>query len=232
MKILLRQIQCQRRTAGIKVISIGQDQSPNSDQEQYVFCTSPVQGCLSPVRLNGEIPNFTRSPITGSPCPGKIILQRCSPLKEDGHDPPTDKHLLTKDLISPQNEDHLMKEMVEGKDCTEVNKISDGLEGDKISEEDSSIFSCQSNEATTEDDGIHKEPEGERNDDADRREADKPKDEEITKQSLFNITNEILQTERAYVARLHLLDQVSGFLNKNPGHLHTYLLLIQCTQRM
>lgn len=216
MKISLRQTRCQ---------------SPNTDQGQYVFCTRLVQGSLSPVTLNGEIPNFTRSFSTGSPCPGERSLQSCSPLKEGGHDPATDKHPLTKDLISPQNEGHLMKEMVEGKDCTEVNRIGDGLEGDKISVEDSAVFSSQNNEATTEDDGVHKEPEGEQNDEADRREtgADKPKDEEITKQKLYNIANEILKTERAYVARLHLLDQVSGFLNENPGHLHTlHLLLIRC----
>lgn len=229
VEILLRQTQCQSRTTGIKVSQViftEQDQSPNSDQGQYVFCTSAVQGSLSPIRLNGEIPNFTRSPITGSSCPGKRGFQSCSPLKEGRQDPATDKHLLTKDVISPQNEGHVIKEMVEGKDCTEVNRINDGLEGDKISVEDSSIFPCQSNEATTEDDGIHKEPEGEQNDEADRKErgADKPKDEEITKQRLYNIANEILQTERAYVARLHLLDQVSGFLNKTPVHLHTYLL--------
>lgn len=123
-----------------------------------------------------------------------------------------------------------MKEMVEEKDFTEVITISDGLEGDKISKEDGSIFSCQGNEAATEDDGIHKEPECEQNDKVDRRElgADKPKDEDITKQALYNTANEILKTERAYVARLHLLDQVSGFLNENPGHFHMYLLLIQC----
>ncbi|KAF7206930.1 FYVE, RhoGEF and PH domain-containing protein 4 isoform X1 [Nothobranchius furzeri] len=35
-----------------------------------------------------------------------------------------------------------------------------------------------------------------------------PKDEEVTERKLYNIANELLQTERAYVARLHLLDQV------------------------
>lgn len=36
-----------------------------------------------------------------------------------------------------------------------------------------------------------------------------PKEEDDTKQRLYKIANELLQTEKAYVARLHLLDQVS-----------------------
>ncbi|XP_037315790.2 FYVE, RhoGEF and PH domain-containing protein 4-like [Pungitius pungitius] len=40
------------------------------------------------------------------------------------------------------------------------------------------------------------------------RRENHPKDEEDKKQKLYNIANELLQTERAYVARLHLLDQV------------------------
>uniref|UniRef100_A0A3Q3E3B1 FYVE, RhoGEF and PH domain-containing protein 4-like n=1 Tax=Labrus bergylta TaxID=56723 RepID=A0A3Q3E3B1_9LABR len=40
------------------------------------------------------------------------------------------------------------------------------------------------------------------------REGAEPKDEENTEQKLYKIAKELLQTERAYVARLHLLDQV------------------------
>lgn len=43
----------------------------------------------------------------------------------------------------------------------------------------------------------------------DERGGDKARDEENTEQKLYKIANELLQTERAYVARLHLLDQVS-----------------------
>uniref|UniRef100_H3CN84 FYVE, RhoGEF and PH domain containing 4b n=1 Tax=Tetraodon nigroviridis TaxID=99883 RepID=H3CN84_TETNG len=39
-------------------------------------------------------------------------------------------------------------------------------------------------------------------------EGEEPKVEETTEQRLLNIAKELLQTERAYVARLHLLDQV------------------------
>lgn len=41
-------------------------------------------------------------------------------------------------------------------------------------------------------------------------EREEPKAEETTEQTLHNIAKELLQTERAYVARLHLLDQVSA----------------------
>ncbi|CAF96310.1 unnamed protein product, partial [Tetraodon nigroviridis] len=41
-------------------------------------------------------------------------------------------------------------------------------------------------------------------------EGEEPKVEETTEQRLLNIAKELLQTERAYVARLHLLDQVSA----------------------
>lgn len=43
-------------------------------------------------------------------------------------------------------------------------------------------------------------------------EGEEPKDEETTEQILHKIANELLQTERAYVARLHLLDQVSDVI--------------------
>lgn len=103
-----------------------------------------------------------------------------------------------------------MKDMVEGKDCTVVNVRgrNDRLEGDK--------FSCQWIEPTTEDGRIHKEPGGEQNDEGERKErgGDEPKEEVNTEQKLYHIANELLQTERAYVARLHLLDQVSAV-----GHL-------------
>ncbi|TKS91006.1 FYVE, RhoGEF and PH domain-containing protein 4 [Collichthys lucidus] len=42
----------------------------------------------------------------------------------------------------------------------------------------------------------------------DKDSESEPNDEESTEQKLYKIANELLQTERAYVARLHLLDQV------------------------
>lgn len=39
-------------------------------------------------------------------------------------------------------------------------------------------------------------------------EREEPREEETTEQRLHQVASELLQTERAYVARLHLLDQV------------------------
>lgn len=68
-------------------------------------------------------------------------------------------------------------------------------------------FSCQCTEASAEDGKMDEEPVGEQNEEGMRKERaeSNPKEE----RKLYNIANELLQTERAYVARLHLLDQVS-----------------------
>lgn len=50
-----------------------------------------------------------------------------------------------------------------------------------------------------------------------RGEREEPKVEETTEQRLHKIASELLQTERAYVARLHLLDQVGDLLFKSLG---------------
>lgn len=39
--------------------------------------------------------------------------------------------------------------------------------------------------------------------------GEEPKDQESNEQKLYKVASELLQTERAYVARLRLLDQVS-----------------------
>lgn len=53
-------------------------------------------------------------------------------------------------------------------------------------------------------------------------EREEPTAEETTEQTLHNIAKELLQTERAYVARLHLLDQVSAvaLTRARPPRLH------------
>ncbi|KAL7371028.1 hypothetical protein ABVT39_016651 [Epinephelus coioides] len=98
-----------------------------------------------------------------------------------------------------------------GKDCTAVNgEVTHGkMEEGKITRGYGSRSSCHWNEATKEGGRIHKESKGEQSDE-ERKEVEggQPKDEENTEQKLYNIANELLQTERAYVARLHLLDQV------------------------
>lgn len=76
--------------------------------------------------------------------------------------------------------------------------------------------SCSLNQSTSEtkitsddtkigDSGVDDVPNDGREQTAGREE---PKDGETTEQRLHKIAKELLQTERAYVARLHLLDQV------------------------
>ncbi|GLD45829.1 FYVE, RhoGEF and PH domain-containing protein 4-like protein [Lates japonicus] len=88
--------------------------------------------------------------------------------------------------------------------------INDKVERGKILTKYGSKFSCQWNEATPEDGRIHQEFIGKHNEEDMKKEGggSEPKDEENTEQKLYKIANELLQTERAYVARLHLLDQV------------------------
>lgn len=71
--------------------------------------------------------------------------------------------------------------------------------------------SCHWNRATAEDQKIDKESGGEQCEEENMKESggSEPKDRENTEQKLYNIANELLQTEKAYVARLHLLDRVS-----------------------
>ncbi|TDG96821.1 hypothetical protein EPR50_G00232890 [Perca flavescens] len=105
-----------------------------------------------------------------------------------------------------------MKGIVQGRDCTVVNGSgkNDKIQESKIPVVYGSKSSCQWNEATIEDGRIHKESKGEQKDEEMRKERGEgePKDEENMEQKLYKIANELLQTERAYVARLHLLDQV------------------------
>ncbi|XP_058480031.1 FYVE, RhoGEF and PH domain-containing protein 4-like isoform X1 [Solea solea] len=68
-------------------------------------------------------------------------------------------------------------------------------------------FSCQCNRAAMDDERIHKDPIGEQNEEDKKREME-PNSEENTEQKLYKIARELLHTERAYVARLYLLDQV------------------------
>ena len=106
-----------------------------------------------------------------------------------------------------------MSGTVQGKDLTAVNGtgIRDKMEDGKTSRVYGSKSFCQWDKATAEHSRIHKESEGGQNGEERRTEGGggEPKQEENTEQKLFNIANELLQTERAYVARLHLLDQVS-----------------------
>lgn len=78
-----------------------------------------------------------------------------------------------------------------------------------------SKFSCQWTKATPEDGINHRDSHSEQTEEVEKRKEtgeDEPHEEENTEENLFKIANELLQTERAYVARLHLLDQVSAVI--------------------
>ncbi|XP_028256362.1 FYVE, RhoGEF and PH domain-containing protein 4-like isoform X2 [Parambassis ranga] len=311
-----------------------QDQSPNKSYGVSISCVIPAQNCLgspSPIRGGGShflnaahisparhpqgLPNFTSSPVLGSPSPGKRGIQNCSPLREWGHSPAklsprnhsplmgklrtpspvqgkmgsynpaknskswlglhripsgkmekqeikAGKSLSVPDLIvymdessistekversplkplqSPnctapaiiikvpanhklshsENEGHTsssakehspgqMDGMVKGKEWAAVN---DKREDGKTPTGHGSKFSCEWTKTTSEDVKIPEECRGDQHEEKKQRGGgggeSKPKEEENTEQKLYNIANELLQTERAYVARLHLLDQV------------------------
>lgn len=102
---------------------------------------------------------------------------------------------------------------VEGKEWPVVNgkATNDKMEEGKTPIELGSKFSCEWTKAASGDRSLHEESRGEHKEEEKwevRREGEL-KDEENTEQKLYNIASELLQTERAYVARLHLLDQVS-----------------------
>lgn len=101
--------------------------------------------------------------------------------------------------------------MVKGKEWAAVN---DKREDGKTPTGRGSKFSCEWTKTTLEDVKIPEECRGDQNEEKKQTEGGgggegKTKEEENTEQKLYNIANELLQTERAYVARLHLLDQVS-----------------------
>lgn len=115
--------------------------------------------------------------------------------------------------LSSNGKDHSpgqMNGIVQGENCTAVNvkELNDRMDEGKIPIGYGSGFSCQWNEAATDDGIVHGESEGEQSGDEERG-GGEPKEEENTEQKLYKIASELLQTERAYVARLHLLEQVS-----------------------
>ncbi|XP_047246287.1 FYVE, RhoGEF and PH domain-containing protein 4-like isoform X2 [Girardinichthys multiradiatus] len=74
-----------------------------------------------------------------------------------------------------------------------------------------SRYLCEWNKATTREESCHLGSNTENNEENERMNesgGSEPKNEDDKEQKLYKIANEFLQTERAYVARLHLLDQV------------------------
>ncbi|XP_060885761.1 FYVE, RhoGEF and PH domain-containing protein 4-like isoform X1 [Labrus mixtus] len=110
-----------------------------------------------------------------------------------------------KELFPPQ-----MNGTVQVRDSTAVKGkgTDDKMEEGKISY--GCKCACLWNGASTEYSMLQKESNDEQKDEGKGkvREGAEPKDEENTEQKLYKIAKELLQTERAYVARLHLLDQV------------------------
>ncbi|MEQ2190626.1 hypothetical protein XENOCAPTIV_002662 [Xenoophorus captivus] len=78
-----------------------------------------------------------------------------------------------------------------------------------------SRYSCEWSKATTREESCHPGSNAENNEENERMNesgGSEPKNDDDKEQKLYKIANEFLQTERAYVARLHLLDQHAPFL--------------------
>ncbi|XP_047431850.1 FYVE, RhoGEF and PH domain-containing protein 4-like isoform X2 [Mugil cephalus] len=106
-----------------------------------------------------------------------------------------------------------MNGSVQAEECKPVvngNAGNDNMEEDKTPTESGSKFSCEWTKAASGNGSVHEESRGEPSEEEKWKEGrgGEAKDEENAEQKLYKIANELLQTERAYVARLHLLDQV------------------------
>ncbi|KAM8908721.1 FYVE, RhoGEF and PH domain-containing protein 4-like isoform 2-T2 [Spinachia spinachia] len=106
-------------------------------------------------------------------------------------------HRLDQSSHSQECSPRQMDEIVQARVCKSVNgeEMNDNMEEGRI---------------PVQHDGDQKESKDEHTDDEMEEERGEIQltDEENEKQKLYKIANELLQTERAYVARLHLLDQV------------------------
>ncbi|XP_033987378.1 FYVE, RhoGEF and PH domain-containing protein 4-like [Trematomus bernacchii] len=123
------------------------------------------------------------------------------------------RHASSESHLSSIGRDHSPGQMngsVQGRDGTLVNgnSFNDKMAEGKIPGGYGSKCSGQWSEAATEGSQIHNECKDELCDEMRKERGGEPENEENTKQKLYNIAKELLQTERAYVARLHLLDQV------------------------
>lgn len=171
---------------------------------------SPVQrkvGSYSPVRNSKSWLGFQRAP---------------SP-KMEGEDVRTVKSLSVPDLIVYLDESRVPAEKVETSPlkllppptCNELAPIkvpancslNQSTSNTKITFDDTEHSSENTRDTEVEDcTGVKEDVRDDKLQQAGEREE--PKVEETTEQRLHNIAKELLQTERAYVARLHLLDQV------------------------
>uniref|UniRef100_A0A3Q3ILC6 FYVE, RhoGEF and PH domain containing 4b n=1 Tax=Monopterus albus TaxID=43700 RepID=A0A3Q3ILC6_MONAL len=209
--------------------------SPSPVKQAVSSVLNEVSGVyISPARHAQGTPNLASSPVLGSPSPGKRGFQSCSPLREgehssaklsprnsspgklqtptpvqgkmSGHSPAKNSRSWLQLHRIPSSKTRQEKKMGQSLSLPDLIGINDKMEEGMLPIRYGSKFSCQWNGSTTEDGRIHEESRGEQNEE--KSGGGEPKDEENTEQKLYNIANELLQTERAYVARLHLLDQV------------------------
>ncbi|KAK5876800.1 hypothetical protein CesoFtcFv8_026116 [Champsocephalus esox] len=150
-----------------------------------------------------------RSPLKSlqSPnCKGPVITIK-SPVNHGLRHASSESHLPS---IGRDRSPGQMNGSVQGRDGTLVNGngFYDKMAEGKIPGRYGSKSSGQWSEAAPEDGRIHNECKDELCDEMRKERGGEPGIEENTKQKLYNIAKELLQTERAYVARLHLLDQV------------------------
>ncbi|XP_068162454.1 FYVE, RhoGEF and PH domain-containing protein 4-like isoform X2 [Antennarius striatus] len=155
--------------------------------------------CLEETRFPAEKVGTPLKPLQSTTCKGStttvLVNQRLN-------------HSISECCLSSTQKGHyqnLRSDVLQGKDCAAThNKIVDG---EKIKGCDSKIFSPW-NEGASEDGRIHTKSEFEQQQKRKESGPDEPKNENDTGQTLYKIANELLQTERAYVARLHLLEKV------------------------
>ncbi|KAK5849169.1 hypothetical protein PBY51_008832 [Eleginops maclovinus] len=148
-----------------------------------------------------------RSPLQSPNCKGPVITIR-SPVNHGLRHAASESHLSS---IGRDHSPGQRNGKVQGREGTLINGngFNDKMAESKIPVDYGSKSSCQWNEPNTEVARIHNDFKDEQYDEMRKgREEGEPKNEENTKQKLYNIAKELLQTERAYVARLYLLDQV------------------------
>uniref|UniRef100_A0A674PC19 FYVE, RhoGEF and PH domain containing 4b n=1 Tax=Takifugu rubripes TaxID=31033 RepID=A0A674PC19_TAKRU len=184
---------------------------------------------LSPVKRPRGVPTLMTSPVFGSTSPRKRSNR--SPLKEGGHSParlsprsqsplaeklrtPSPVHLRVGSYRSVRNSKSWLgfqrapSPKMEGQDVRTMMSLSvpdlvvylDESSETTVTFDDTEVSSDKIRDSESED------GKNERLDESGEREE--PREEETTEQRLHQIASELLQTERAYVARLHLLDQV------------------------
>ncbi|XP_077399500.1 FYVE, RhoGEF and PH domain-containing protein 4-like [Vanacampus margaritifer] len=224
-----------------KLVSIPALASPSPGKRGIHKCSPLKEGGHSPAKLSVK----NRSPLSGllktpSPVQGKmgnytpstnskswLGLNRIPSGKADGHEKHAGKSLSVPNLIVYLDErtssDIAEPPLSSGRptisdkapvdqrvNCTEREVTPNGKSDPIGAERGSKIrvgsrFSCKWTEATHEDQRCE--------------EPTEKKTEEKTEQKLFKIVSELLHTERAYVARLHLLDQVFCMrLTDEAGH--------------